>query len=96
MADDNIMGFYNVYLRLSSRRMKFNLLFKIPALYFLKKFSFVFGLEKLTTHALRTPSAVDSDLRTLQSIQRWFPNGVELKVLYYVHIFFIFFNWGEY
>ena len=56
--------FHNVYLSFSSRRMKFNLLFKIPAFHFLKKFSLVFGLEKFTAHVVRTSMAEDSDLRT--------------------------------
>ena len=87
--------FHNVYLSFSSRRMKFNLLFKIPAFHFLKKFSLVFGLEKFTAHVVRTSMAEDSDLRT-PKYQVLIPNGVELRVLNYAQIFFIFFHWAEY
>ena len=87
--------FHNVYLSFSSRRMKFNLLFKIPALHFLKRFSLVFGLEKFT--------AMYSELQWLRiqisgllKYQVLIPNGVELRVLNYAQIFFILFNWAEY
>lgn len=44
-------GFHYVYLKVSPRRMKFNLLFKTPALNFLTNCSLLTGLEKSATHA---------------------------------------------
>ena len=71
-------SFHNVYLSFSSRRIKFNLLFKIPAFHFLKKFSLVFGLEKFTA-VYSEPRWLRIQISGLLKYQVLIPNGVELN-----------------
>ena len=71
-------SFHNVYLSFSSRRIKFNLLFKIPAFHFLKKFSLVFGLEKFTA-MYSEPRWLRIQISGLLKYQVLIPNGVELN-----------------